>query len=121
MDELDKGFIKDKDAFKRKAIATLKERENRGEGSLCGEMQPRVIPMIDQGFVGKRIEVLFLFDILDAAGGEPDEGLRWCQGEVTKIIQVNNKKKPMVEVLWDEVEESSQRQYKKNVMLHENK
>ena len=121
VDELDKGFIKDKDAFKRKAIATLKEREYRGEGSLCAEMQPRVIPIIDQGFVGERIEVLFLFDILDAAGGEPDEGLRWCQGEVTKIVQVNNKKKPMVEVLWDEVEESSEGQSKTNVILHENK
>ena len=45
------------------------------------------------------------------------------QGEVTKIVQVNNKKKPMVEVLWDEVEESSERQYKtkKNLILHVNK
>ena len=88
---------------------------------MYSEMQPRVKPVVDQDFVGKRIEVLFLFDILDAAGGEPDEGLRWCQGEVTKIVQVNDKKKPMVEVLWDEVEESSEGQCRTNVILHENK
>ena len=104
---LDEGSIKDKEEFKEKANTIWKERESRGEGSMYSEMQPRVKPVVDQEFVGKRIEYLFLFDILDGNGEQPDQALRWCQGEVTKVLQ--NKKKTMVEVVWDKVEESIDR------------
>ena len=62
---------------------------------------------MDQQFVGKRIEYLFLFDILDGNGEQPDKALRWCQGEVTKVFK--NKKKPTVEVFWEKVEKSIDR------------
>ena len=101
---LDEGSIKDKEEFKEKAKTIWKERESRGEGSMYSEMQPRVKPVVDQEFVGKRIKYLFLFDILDGNGDQPDQALRWCQGEVTKVFK--NKKKPTVEVVWKKVEES---------------
>ena len=74
---------------------------------MYSEMQPRVQPVVDQNFVGKRIEYLFLFDILDGNGEQPDQALRWCQGEVIKVIQNNNK--TMVEVVWEKVQESIDR------------
>ena len=95
---LDEGNIHDKDEFKKKANIIWKERESRGEGSMYSEMQPRVKPVVDQQFVGKRIEYLFLFDILNGNGEQPDKALRWCQGEVTKVFQ--NKNKSRIEVIW---------------------
>ena len=118
---LDKDNIKDKDKFKERANKIRKEREEHGVGSLYSEMQPRVRPEINQDFVGQRIDVLFIFDILDAVGDEPDQGLRWCQGKVTKVFTIKDKKKPMVEVAWDEVQESIDGQSKTNVILHANK
>ena len=74
---------------------------------MYSEMQPRVKPVIDQNFVGKKINYLFLYDILDGDGEQPDKALRWCQGEVKKVFK--NKKKPTVEVVWEKVEESIDR------------
>ena len=88
---------------------------------MYSELQPRVRPIIDQNFVGQRIDVLYLFDILDGDGKEPKQGLRWCQGEVTKVFTVKDKKKPMVEVAWDQVQESIDGKSKTNVVFHENK
>ena len=65
--------------------------------------------------------MLFIFDILDVVGDEPDQELRWCQGKITKVFTVKNKKKPMVEVAWDEVQESIDGHGKTNVILHANK
>ena len=118
---LDKDNIKDKDKFKERANKIRKEREEQGVGSLYSEMQPRVRPEINQDFFGQRIDTLFIFDILDAVGDEPDQGLRWCQGKVTKVFTVKDKKKPMVEVAWDEVQESIDGHDKTNVILHANK
>ena len=105
--KLDEGNIKNNEEFKEKAKNLWKERENKGEGSMYSEMQPRVKPVIDQNFVGKKIDYLFLYDILDGDGEQPDKALRWCQGEVTKVFK--NKKKPTVEVVWEKVEESIDR------------
>ena len=85
---LDKDNIKDKDNFKERAKKIWKEREEHGVGSLYSEMQPRVRPEINQDFVGQRIDMLFIFDILDAVGDKPVKGLRWCQGKVTKVFTV---------------------------------
>ena len=88
---------------------------------MYSEMQPRVKPVVDQQFVGKRIEYLFLFDILDGNGEQPDQALRWCQGEVIKVIQNNNK--TMVEVVWEKVQESIDRDKEEItiVKLHDRK
>lgn len=80
---LDKDNIKDKDRFKEKENKIWKEREERGVGNLYSEIQPRGRPKINQDFIAKQIDMLFIFDILDAVGDEPDQGLRWCQGKVT--------------------------------------
>jgi hypothetical protein len=57
-------------------------------------LQPFSRPDIDE-LVGNRIDVLYSVD-LDGAG---TKGLRWCQGEVVKVIQ--NVRQPTVEVKWD--------------------
>ena len=87
MKTLDEGSIKDKEEFKEKANTIWKERDSRGEGGIYSEMQPRVKPVVDQEFVDKRIEYLFLFDILDGNSDQQDRALRWCQGEVTKVLK----------------------------------
>ena len=43
---------------------------------MYSEMQPQNRPKIDDTFVGKKIEVLLMFDILDR--DEPEKALRWC-------------------------------------------
>ena len=60
-----------------------------------------IVPTIDDSFIGKRVDVLFAFEILDSDANEQE--LRWCQGEVTKII--TGTKKPTVEVRWDAIPE----------------
>ena len=57
-------------------------------------LQSVEVPKIDDSFIGKRVDVLFAFEILDSDANEQE--LRWCQGEVTKII--NRTKKFTVEV-----------------------
>ena len=76
VENLDKNYIKDEEGFVRNADTIRKEREDMGLGSMYYEMQPRSKPKIDDTFVGKRIEVLFMFDILDR--DEPEKALRWC-------------------------------------------
>ena len=83
------------------------------------ELQPRVWPKIDQDVVGKRVDVLFLYDILDGDRNEPEQSLRWCQGEVTKVFK--DKTKPTVEILWDEVQASIDAESRSNLVLHERK
>ena len=100
LENLDKNYIKDEEGFVRNADTIRKEREDIGIGSMYSEMQPRNRPKIDTTFVGTRIEVLFMFDILDR--DEPEKALRWCQGKVVKVLE--NKKIPTVEVLWDPIE-----------------
>ena len=103
---LDDNYIREKKKFKGKANNIRKEREKQGIGSIYSELQPKVRPEIDQDLIGRRIDVLFKFDILDRK--EPEQALRWCQGEVTRIFK--EKKKPTVEVLWDEVNESIEKE-----------
>ena len=105
--KLDTDFITDKKKFKKDARSEIKQREESGIGSIYSEMQSKVVPKIDDTFVGKKIDVLFLFEILD--GGENETGLRWCQGEVTKVI--SKSKKPKVEVLWDAIPELNHEQH----------
>ena len=76
LENLDKNYIKDEEGFVRNADTIRKEREDIGIGSMYSEMQPRNRPKIDNTFVGTRIEVLFMFDILDR--DEPEKALRWC-------------------------------------------
>ena len=101
--KLDKKFIKDEKKFRKDALGLIKEREESGFGSIYSEMQSRVVPTIDDSFIGKKIDVLFKFDILD--GNENEQGLRWCQGVVKKIISTGRSQKPKVEVLWDTIPE----------------
>ena len=105
--KLDTDFITDKKKFKKDARSEIKQREEVGIGSMYSEMQSKVVPKIDDTFVGKKIDVLFLFEILD--GGENETGLRWCQGEVTKVISKSDK--PKVEVLWDAIPELNHEQH----------
>ena len=117
VENLDKNYIKDEEGFVRNADTIRKEREDIGIGSMYSEMQPRNRPKIDTTFVGTRIEVLFMFDILDR--DEPEKALRWCQGKVVKVLE--NKKIPTVEVLWDPIEESNSGVQKTCVELHDRK
>ena len=64
-------------------------------------LQSVVVPTIDDSFIGKRVDVLFAFEILDSDATKQE--LRWCQGEVTKII--TGTKKSTVEVRWDAIPE----------------
>ena len=64
-------------------------------------LQSVVVPTIDDSFIGNRVDVLFAFEILDSDATKQE--LRWCQGEVTKII--TGTKKPTVEVRWDAIPE----------------
>ena len=80
---LDDNYIREKKKFKGKANNIRKEREKQGIGSIYSELQPKVRPEIDQDLIGRRIDVLFKFDILDRK--EPEQALRWCQGEVNKF------------------------------------
>ena len=116
-ENLDNNYIKDEEGFVRNADTIRKEREDIGIGSMYSEMQPRNRPKIDTTFVGTRIEVLFMFDILDR--DEPEKALRWCQGKVVKVLE--NKKIPTVEVLWDPIEESNSGVHKTCVELRDRK
>ena len=116
-ENLDNNYIKDEEGFVRNADTIRKEREDIGIGSMYSEMQPRNRPKIDTTFVGTRIEVLFMFDILDR--DEPEKALRWCQGKVVKVLE--NKKRPTVEVLWDPIEESNSGVHKTCVELRDRK
>ena len=115
--KLDFKFIQDAGKFKKDAQNIRMKREESGLGSMHSEMQSRVVPKVDDLFVGKRIDVLYSFDILD--GHEREKGLRWCQGEVIKIIP--GKQKPRVEVLWDAIPELNQDQHTSVQILPESK
>ena len=114
---LDKKYIKDEEGFVKNAHTIRKERENMGVGSIYSEMQPRSKPKIDNTFIGERIKVLFMFDILDK--NEPEQALRWCQGKVVRVLE--NEKHPTVEVLWDPIEESNTGAHKTCVELRDRK
>ena len=65
------------------------------------EFQFRVLPKVDQDFVGKRVDVLFLYAIIDGDRKESEESVIWYQGDVANVFKDNAK--PMVDILWDEV------------------
>ena len=98
---LDLNYIKDTKKFKKDAQRLRREREDSGYGDMYSVLQSVAVPKIDDSFIGKRIDVLFAFEILDSDANEQE--LRWCQGEVTKII--TGTKKPTVEVRWDTIPE----------------
>jgi hypothetical protein len=62
--ELDKKYLADEDAFKKKARKLRKERELKGEGSIYSSMQPFVRPEISE-LMNERIDVLSEFKMLD--------------------------------------------------------
>ena len=113
----DKNYIKDEEGIVRNADTLQKEREDIGIGSIYSEMEPPNRPKIDNTFVGTRIEVIFMFEILDR--DEPEKALRWCQGKVVKVLE--NIKIPTVEVLWDPIEESNSGVRKTCVELRDRK
>ena len=98
---LDLNYIKDTKKFKKDAQRLRREREDSGYGDMYSVLQSVAVPKIDDSFIGKRVDVLFAFEILDSDANEQE--LRWCQGEVTKII--TGTKKPTVEVRWDAIPE----------------
>ena len=103
------NFITDTKEFKKDENRLQREREDSGYGDMYSVMQSVVVPTIDDSFIGKRIDVLFAFDILDSDANNQE--LRWCQGEVTKIIA--GTKKSTVEVRWDTIPEL-------NIKIHTN-
>ena len=62
-------------------------------GSIISVMQPLYCPELDE-LVDKRIDVLYSFQL-----GSGEKALRWCQGNVIKIL--TEKTKPNVVVRWD--------------------
>ena len=73
--KLDENDIREKKIFQGKANNIRKEREKQGIGSIYSELQPKVRPQIDQDLIGRRIDPLFKFDIIDRK--EPEQALRW--------------------------------------------
>ena len=95
------NYTKDTKKFKKDAQRLRREREDSGYGDVYSVLQSAIVPTIDDSFIGKRGDVLFAFEILDSDANKKE--LRWCQGEVTKII--TGTKKPTVEVRWDAIPE----------------
>ena len=58
-------------------------------------MQHCIRPKINHQFTVKKIEVLFMFDILDR--DELEEALIWCRSDF--FIVLNDKKNPRLEAL----------------------
>ena len=85
----------------QKLPSLRREREDSGYGDMYSVLQSVAVPKIDDSFIGKRVDVLFAFEILDSDANKQE--LRWCQGEVTKII--TGTKKPTVEVRYDAIPE----------------
>ena len=96
--ELDRKYLANEDAFKKKARKLRNERELKGEGSIYSSMQPFVRPEISD-LMNERIDVLSEFKMLGKEGSE----LQWCQGEVVHVYK--DQRVPMVCVRWDPIPE----------------
>ena len=90
-----------------------REREDSGYGDMYSVLQNVVVPTIDDSFISKRVDVLFAFEVLDSDANE--QKLRWCQGEVTKVI--TGTKKPTVEVCWDTIPDLNHDQQHSNTLM----
>mmetsp|Transcript_13403 Transcript_13403/g.29103 ORF Transcript_13403/g.29103 Transcript_13403/m.29103 type:complete len:910 (+) Transcript_13403:516-3245(+) len=76
----------DESDLKDKARRIRLEREAAGIGDRYELMQPASQPAIDGQLVGKRLEVLCEYDMLE----EEDPGLAWCQGLVVAVSDGTN-------------------------------
>jgi hypothetical protein len=76
--ELDRKYLANEDAFKKKVGKLCKKRELKGEGSIYSSMQPFVQPEISD-LMNVSIDVLSEFKMLDNKTSESD-GVRerWC-------------------------------------------
>ena len=81
------------DEFKSKARKERDDREAAGRGDRWSEMQPSVMPKMDE-LEGVKIEMLF--EAIDADGNAV---LEWSHGEVTSVL---NSKTRRVEIEWDD-------------------
>ena len=95
VEKLDEKYIKDKGDFEKNAKKVIKERERMGIGSMRSEVQSFVAPSIDQTFVGKNIEVLHSFCIIE--DGKEDKTLNWCPDKVTRVCEGG--KQPTADVI----------------------
>ena len=94
--ELDRKYLANEDAFKKKARKLRNERELKGEGSIYSSMQPFVRPEISD-LMNERIDVLSEFKML----GKEESELRWCQEEVVHVYK--EQRVPTVHVRWDPI------------------
>ena len=96
--------------MKTKAQRMRLERESKGEGSMYSNMQPWSKPELDE-LVGKRIDVLCTVEL-----DSNEKVLKWCQGEVVKVVGENK-----VEVEWDpalDIEGCEESMGGEQVLLH---
>ena len=92
---LDQRCLSNEIIFKRKAGMACHERESKGEGSMCSQLQPFSWLELTE-LISKCMYFLCSFD-LDIRKGTND--LRWCQGEVLEII--GGAQDTTVKVKWD--------------------
>lgn len=93
------------DKVKLQAVDIIAERDLKKEGSLYSHMQPVKSPPWNE-LVGQRIDVLFAMQYEYPEGDDEScdvkEELRWCQGEVLKILSVaKDNKAASFQVEWD--------------------
>ena len=86
--------------MKKKAERTRIERETRGKGSIYAILQPFHTPTMNE-LVGKRIDVLHLFEVTLPGSARKEVHKRWCQGQVIRVTHAEDKPQPTVRVLWD--------------------
>jgi hypothetical protein len=92
---LDCRYIANENRFKQKAEKMRRECESKGKGSMYSQLQPFSRPDLSE-LIGKRIDVLCLFDI-DIKKGTKE--LRWYQGEIIEVVE--GARDPTVKVKWD--------------------
>jgi hypothetical protein len=94
--ELDRKYLANEEAFKKKVRKLRKERELKGEGSLYSSMQPFVRPEMSD-LMNERIDVLSEFRMPENKTSK----LRWCQGELVHVYE--EQRVPTVCVCWDPI------------------
>ena len=84
---------KDLEQFRREANEERDAREARGEGDRYSEMQPSLMPKM-QDLEGVKIEMLF--EAVDADG---NPCLEWSHGVVRSVVNSGARR---VEIVWDD-------------------
>ena len=96
--DLDSKFQKEEKKVRKSAQQVCKDREARGDKSVYS-MNQSWFPIPLHELVGQRIDYLDKFYGVEKEDGTKSTALRWCQGEVMKVLK--DKKTPQVLVNWD--------------------